>query len=358
MEFLNNLNLQEMTPLKALKLVGVVLGVLLLISIALQIVGSSFQSLTGSIGVPSVATAPSYGGIGMGGGADYDYATSQSYSREERAMMPQLSVRNVAGNSMYPPQHGSPVGDMAEAFEVTQYSAYIETRKLDETCKAFEELKARDDVIFENANTHDRGCTYTFKVKHSSVEEVLAWLKDLDPKELSENTYTIKQQIDDFTNEVEVLEKKRESIEQTLAQALNAYDEITELATRTQNADALAQIINSKISIIERLTQEKININEQLDRIARAKAEQLDRLDYTYFNATIVENKFVDGEELTDSWKQALRNFVARTNEALQNLSLNLILLLFWVLQWIIYALIALFVAKYGWKFARDVWNR
>jgi hypothetical protein len=274
--------------------------------------------------------------------------------------MPEFSYRNaLSASTIYPPQpSSSPIGDDAEEFEVTQYNANIETRKLASTCASFDELKKRDDVIFENANTSEHSCNYTFKVKHESVEQVLAWLKDLRPRELNENTYTVKNQIDDFTNETEVLQTKRASIDATLKTALNAYDEITRLATNTQNADALAKIIDSKVQIIERLTQEKINIDTQLDRLTRAKAEQLDKLDYTYFYVNVYENKYIDGEQIGDSWKQAVRQFFYDLNEMVQDLTIGLVLFLLWVVQWLIYGLIALVVAKYGWKFVRDFWNR
>jgi hypothetical protein len=157
---------------------------------------------------------------------------------------------------------------------------------------------------------------------------------------------------------VEVLQKKRASIDATLASALNAYDEVTRLATNSQNADALAKIIDSRIGIIERLTQERININEQLDRLARAKADQLDRLDYTYFSVSVQENKYIDGESLKDSWKQTLRDFVTQVNKVIQDVTVNLILLLFFIVQWALYAAIVLVVVKYGWKFGKHIWFR
>ena len=116
--------------------------------------------------------------------------------------------------------------------------------------------------------------------------------------------------------------------------------------------------IGSKIGIIERLTQERININERLDRLARAKADQLDGLDYTRFNINVYENKFVDGEQLKDSWKQALRDFVANLNQVLQDVTVNLVLLVLLLAQWLLYALIVLFVAKYGWKIGKNIWFR
>jgi len=180
----------------------------------------------------------------------------------------------------------------------------------------------------------------------------------LDPKELNENTYTIKRLVDDYTSEAQILQKKMESIEKTLADAIRAYDDVTQLATRMQNVESLAKIIDSKIGIIERLTQERININAQLERLERAKAEQLDRLDYTYFSVSVLENKFVDGQSLKDSWKIEIKSFVRDINKVFQDITINLVLLLSLILQYVIYLFIILIVAKYGWQLVKYIWKR
>src|SRR3989339_375383 len=176
-------------------------------------------------------------------------------------------------------------------------------------------LKPREDVIFENASEYEKNCNYSFKVKRDSVKEILSIIESLDPKELNENTYTIKRLIEDYTSELEILQKKLNSIEETLNNAINAYDDITELATKTRDVENLAKIIDRKIRIIERLTQERININSQLERLNRSKAEQLDRLEYTYFRVYVFENKFIDREDLKDSWKTAMKSFVRDINK-------------------------------------------
>lgn len=364
MEFFKNL--PAITPMLVAKMIVIGVAAVLLLSFAFQLIGTSFRSLSGPIGGTMGMIVPGYGLPGQGGGVSYDmavssdyydggYGTKAGYAVSESASMPQLSSRNVA---IYPMPPQGTTGNDAEEFEVTQYNATIETRNLDETCGSVQALKSRTDVIFENANTYDDGCSFTFKVEKKSVEEVLAIIEALDPKGVSENIYTIKNQIDDFTSEVDVLTKKRASIDQTLTNALAAYDEITRLATQTQNADALAKIVDSKIGIIERLTQERININEQLDRLARAKADQLDGLDYTRFGVNVFENKFVDGENMKEGWGNALRATINEVNTILQEATLGLIALLFLIAQWLLYAAIVLVVAKYGWKFAKDIWSR
>jgi len=303
----------------------------------------------------------SEGAAGYAGGS---YSAGEHYSKDgdigyTTRGMPTLSLQNVTSSIMpIPPVVTGAVGDNAEDFEVTDYSAQIETGKLESTCASIKELKGRSYVIFENANESDSYCSYTFKVKHENVEEVLAFIKDLDPKDLSESTYTIKRQIDDYTSEEEVLTSKKKSIEDTLKSALSAYDEITSLATRTQDTETLAKIIDSRIGIIERLTQQSIAVNEQLDRLARSKADSLDRLEYAFFNVSIYENTFIDGENLADSWKAAIKQFVVDVNAALLAATVGLIGFLLTLVPFALYFLVLLILAKVGWKVVRRVWQK
>lgn len=366
MEFLRGI---EWTPLKIVKTIGVALLVLILAAFVHSFVRGSLErsgmpyASQGSFGVsgisaiaPSIAYAPGMDYSMSEGGGSYGYGYD-SYDEG----MPTLSARNVASMpamELYPPvpYPGGTTGNTAEAYEVTEYSASIETDDRDATCGQLAGLKSSSYVIFESANDHDRGCDFRFKVEHARVGEILAFVKELDPDALSESTYTIKSVIDDFTSETDVLEKKRRSIDETLEEALAAYDEITLTATANQDTESLARIIESKIALIERLTQQGIEINTQLDRLARAKAEQLDRLAYTYFNVSAYENKYFDGETLTDSWKNALRSTIGDINNALQVLTLGLIAFAFVALQWIILFMVAVLVGRRLWNWVRRIW--
>lgn len=352
MDFLKNLNLKTSTVLKT---AGLTLLVIIALVFSFRLIGSSFSHL--SSGENGVAYSVS------SGMPSYDYATKTEdaaiYAKSSAGSSMGLSIRNAAsapGTVAF--QLNSAVGNQAEAFEVTQYYANIETRRLNETCSAITALKPREDVIFENANEYDQGCNYTFKVKKDKVEEILAIVKNLNPRELNDNTYTIKNLVDDYTSQIDILKNKLASIDDTMDKSVSAYDQVTALATRTQDVESLAKIIDSKINIIERLTQERININSQLESIERAKAEQLDRLEYTYFSVNIFESKFVDMKNLKDSWKSAIKTFVRDINIIFQDITVGLVTLLFLALQYAIYLLILLFVAKYGWQLVKYIWNK
>ncbi len=351
MQFPNNFDFK---PINILKITGLALAVLVVVVLGFRLIGSSFVALFPKVGTYS---SMSQSAADFDTGGVYNKSGEMAYGESGAAV--DLSIRNLISPSAPPVvDGGGTIGDNAEEFEVTEYNANIETRQLEDTCKQISDLKSRADVIFENANEYEKGCNYNFKVKRDSVTEILAVIEALDPKELIENTYTIKRLVDDYTSEVEILEKKLSSIEEILANAIKAYDDITGLAIRTQNVESLAKIIDSKIAIIERLTQQRIYVNTQLERLGRAKAEQLDRLDYIYFNVNILENKFIDGQNLKDSWKDAVKFFVRDINKVVQDITINLVSLLFVILQYVIYFFIVLIIAKYSWKSARYIWKK
>jgi hypothetical protein len=245
-----------------------------------------------------------------------------------------------------------------EEFEVTQYNASIETRNLKDTCASVSNLKSLDYVIFENANAYDRGCNYSFKVKREKAGEVLSFIQKMDPRDLSESTYTLKPLLDDYTSEAEILQTKLDSLNETLSKAIESYDGVTELANKLENVESLAKIIDSKVNVIEKLTQQRIDISANLERIGRSKADQLDRLAYTYFQVNITENKFIDGQYLKDSWKNTIKDFVRDINQIAQDLTINLVKLLLQIVQYSFYALLLLGVAKYGWRIMKYIWKK
>ncbi len=346
-EFLKHLNFKPLNVFKAV--VFGVLGVSALVFV-FSMLNSSVRPLLKS-GMREVST-PSYYPA-------YDSAVgfaSEGATMSKGGVAASLSVRNIS--PIVPPMQQGTVGNNAEDFEVTDYSAFIETRNKKETCSQIADLKSFKHVIFEVSSESDLNCSFTFKVEHARAAEILAIIKSLKPKDLTENTQTIKRQLDDFTNQSEILEKKKASIEETLQSALAAYDQITALAVRTQDASSLAKIIDSKVQIIERLTQERININQQLDYLARAKADQMDKLEYTFFSVNVYENKFVDIKNIKDSWKMAIKDFFYNVNQAVQDASINLLAVLFIAVPYIIYCLILLVGAKYGWRLVKYIWKK
>lgn len=323
-------NKKNLDIVKFFKVFGLILVSIILISFTFDIVNSTFGVTFpkgDSLGYESM--------ISYGGGFSGDY---EEISEDTR--MNQSTSMN------------------AEDFEITKYTVNIETNNLEETNNQITALKQRSDVIFENANGYEKGSYYIFKVENNSAAEILSIIKDLNPKTLNERIYTIERLVDTYVDRIEILKNELIAIEEVLSDAIKAYDDILELALSTQDARGLAEIINGKVSIIEGLTQKRINLNSQIEQLEQAKAEQLDRLNYTYFYISVSEDKLINGEDLKDSWKLAFKVFINDTNKILQGISINLILLSFLIIQYTIYFLIILFVGKYLWKFTKYIWKK
>lgn len=311
------------------------------------LVRSPFGNMAMHVTSQSMPEMDGYGGGMMG------YATDDVY--EETS----LSVRNVMGGNIMPPMPSMPPsGNTAEEFEVTQYNATFEVRSSERVCDSVLALKTRDDVIFENSNTHDSGCDYSFKVEKESVPGVLAILESLDPKHLNENTYTIKRQVDDYTSQVEILEERLAVIDASLQSAISQYDSIARIATNAQDAEALAKIIDSKLNLIDRLTRERLNAASELERIDRALSDQLDRLLYVPFHVSVYENKYIDGEGLIDAWKRGVQNFVRDLNGLVMQITLGLVTFVLIVAVYVLYVLVLVVLVKYGWRFVKRIWQK
>jgi hypothetical protein len=353
MDFISKL--KDLRTGQVFKLAGLALLIAVVLGVAVRLIVPAFNSVgRGGFGGMVAGLAPQSASKSMGlGMAEMDMA----YADEAVG----LSVRNVAGSNIAPspePPADGTVGSDAEDYEVTEYYGQVETRDLEGDCQQIKDLKGFDYVIFEHASEQDKRCYYRFKVAVANVDSVLAVINAMDPKELTKNTQTIKKLLEDYTSQQEILEKKLWNVEQTLEDAVASYDQITDVATDAADAESLAKIIESKLRILERLTNERININAQLERLARSKAEQLDRLEYTRFNLTIRENKFVDGEQIGDSWKAAVKQFVFDVNRIAQDVSIRLVAVILTILQWALYLLIAVVALKYGWQAAKWIWKK
>ncbi len=273
------------------------------------------------------------------------------------AMMEMAEAPMMARSNIMPPTPDYSAGDDAEEYEIKTYTATVKTRRLAETCSVISELKVRDDVIFENANQNDDGCWFSFKVEKEIADEILAFIKKLKPEDLNENIRTIKGTIEYYDKQLEILEKKLESVEDILAKAQDAYDEVAILATRKQDVESLAMIIDNKLKLIEKLTNERMNIKQQIDRYNQNKAEQMERLNYSFFNVNIYKDLIFDWKQIKESWKFELKAFVRNFNDVIQGISVNLVTYMIRFVQVAIYFFISIFLLKFVWMATKKIWK-
>ncbi|MFH1012494.1 MAG: hypothetical protein V1760_01980, partial [Candidatus Peregrinibacteria bacterium] len=255
------------------------------------------------------------------------------------------------------PPYNPPTGDDAEEYEVKTHNATIKTRKLERVCGQISELKARPEVIFETSNTNDDNCYFSFKVKKEIEAEIVSFIEKLKPEDTNVNVQTIKGTIEAYDKQLEILENKLTSIEDTLKNSQKAYDEITRLATNKQDVESLAKIIDSKLNLIERLSNQRIAVKEEIDRYKQDKNSQMDRLDYSFFNVSVYKDLIFDWKQIKDSWKYELKMFVENFNSVIQGVSVNMMTYLIRFAQVALYFFVSLFLLKLVWTATKKIWK-
>ena len=274
----------------------------------------------------------------------------------DMAMMEE-SVASRAYPGMMPPMADYYAGNDAQAYEATDYDASIRTRSLARACDSIDTLKTNGAVVFMRAERNDQNCFYSFKVEKERVEGVVEHIDALSPDTFTKRTETIAKTVRDYSGELSALEERMVSLTASLESAEEAYDELVAFAVENGDADALARAIQNKIAFIDRLTQEKLALEHERERMTRAKDDELDRLVYTYFTVSVVEDRIVDLRGMAETWKQSLKDMVAMVNHVLMGVTIGLIGYLFLLAQFALYGFILLVIAKFGWRLVRRVWE-
>lgn len=244
----------------------------------------------------------------------------------------------------------------AEDFEIKQHSATIRSSNVSKDCWEFLQLKSRKDIIVERSNVSQERCDFSFKINKEKSQEIVDFIKNFKPYYFNTNIYSIQQSVENLVSELSILEKKLKSTETTLLDAQSSYDELIILAKKKNDIESLTKLIDWKLKLINKLTQERQNINIRIIRIKKSQADQLDRLKYTFFNVNIYEDKIVNMKNIKESWNNKLKNLVNDLNKTLQWVSINLISYFMKFIEFAIYLFISLFFLKFLWFFIKKIW--
>lgn len=341
------------------------IGAIVALTILIWVTGFALRSGAGKFaGVPGATMSSDSMNIGYGGGSTGMGGIAPPMAPTEEMGMAYdggMNLRAVTQPGMMPypvPGPDYSVGEDAEDFEVKTYDASIKTNDSEPACDAIAALKERTDVIFSYANQYEEGCQFNFKTTKESASEILAIVEGFDPESLSGRTESIKPRLDNYTSEEEILKQRLDAISATLESAQVTYDELAELATNTRDAEALARVIGAKLQFLQQMTNERLQINDALTRISKNKAEEADRINYSFFTVRVYEQKVFDPKGIADTWERSMRQFVNEANGILIGLSLGLIINALVALQLALYLFLLLVVVKFGWRFVRDFWRK
>lgn len=290
----------------------------------------------------------------MGGGS---YGVDSDVSYSESADM----VMSAPGMMMAPPMPSVNGSRNAELYQRAGYSASYETRKFKETCTAIEDLKPLSYVLFDSASNGERYCSYSFRVEKEKTEEVIAKLKALNPKDWNVSIESVAQGIENTSDRVDILKRRLASIDETLKEAEVAFARLSALATQNARVTDLTNIITQKLSMVERLTNEKLSLEEQIRQYSGGKDDQIEETTYSHFSVSVSKWSAIDWQSLKDSWKYKVQNTLRDISDTLASILLTIpALILTFIWYGLVFGLSILSLAvfaKFMMKFVMKIWN-
>ena len=336
----------------SLKSILKAIGALLLFVVAITLIFILVGLARDTLDRQGIGLNKSYPQAAMDAGYGGDFAV------EEMAMARNESMAYDGYGMVMPvPEPSSPTGDDLEDYEVKNYNANVSTRRLEQGCQQIANLKAREEVIFESSDQNEDNCYFYFKVEKEYSAEIVALIESMDPDYFNQNTQTIKGSLDYYSDEMDILTGNLEEVEAALKAALAEYDEVSALAASQADAETLATLVSEQLDLVQRLNEQRMQLRNTLQRYEQNKAEQLDRLNYDFFNVSLYKDVVFDWDNIKENWKMRAREMVYHLNQALQGLTVLLVGYIFVAVQWVIYFVLLSFVAKGLWLFTKRVWK-
>jgi len=353
-----------------LKVAGTLILGAVVLALVIGMVGGALKSILGGVGY-GYRDEVSSGGMnvlqraigevtGIGGGSSHGVMPTKANSVSADYAVGYGAEDGYWMEESMPPIYPAPQGGVdAEKYEVQEYTAYYEKGNSEEICDTVEGLKPLSHVVFDSSNRSETGdsCWYSFRVERERADEVIAILKELDPREWNDNSYTIENSVSGTEFELALLNDRLDALTETINQTEEAYSDLVQIATNRGDVESLTQIIDNRINTLNRLNEQKRNTLEQIERYGRTGVQQEDQISYAHFSVSVQERKIVDWRNIGDSWINALRDLARDINNTLQGLVLGLISFVLAVVKALVYLGVLLVIVKIAWIGARRIWK-
>lgn len=245
-----------------------------------------------------------------------------------------------------------------ESYETTNYNVSARTKQFDEMCNSLTTLKNNSEIHFKSINSSMNNCSALFYVPAAKVESVLSTLTAFKGVEITRDTESVTRHRAQIQSQTTILQQQLTSVENSLTAAETQFNEIAEFARENKDAATLSLTIREKISLVENLTQQKINLVSQLNQIHQQAADLEERLNVVAFSVNINRSYPIYINEQSQKWENAWEDLKDEFTNTGINLTIIFGVFLLRALQFAIYGLVIIVVIRAFWKFVQMLWSK
>lgn len=296
------------------------------------------------------------------GGVSYEAGYAPSFNTSPsmgKAVTDEMDMMMRAESSYYPPQpYPDGYTSGLENYETTQYSVSARTKQFDELCDTVSSLKANAQIHFKYLNTSTNNCRATFYVDENLTNTVLNTLTAFSGVEVARNTESVTRHRQQLQGQTDILKQQLASVQSSLTAAETQFDEIAEFARANKDASTLSQAIREKLTLVDTLTQRKINLTSRLDQLYQQSADLEERMNVVQFDVTVSRSYPIYPNQESQKWEMAWEELKDTFTDTLIGLSAFFGIFLLWAVRLAVYLLVLIVVLRGLWKFAKLLMNK
>lgn len=262
-------------------------------------------------------------------------------------------------SSYYPPQpNPTDYTKGLESYETTTYNLGGRIKQFDEFCDALNFLKADSQIHFKSITTSTNNCQAMFYVNKNKAIETLNTISNYSGIEVNRNTTSVTRHRAQLQSQTAIIQQQLASVMKSLSTAETQFDEIAEFSRQTNNATELSKAIREKLTLIDTLTQRKISLTSQLDRLYQEASDLEERLNVVAFYVNVNRSYPQNVNEQSQKWEQAWYNLKNQYTNTLIAITALFSVFILRVVIILVYALVIIVALRGLWKFVKLVWNK
>jgi len=292
-------------------------------------------------------------------GFSADYISSPQGLFKESAVTNRAITPEIAGDygaPVYPITPNSGYVPNLEDFETTNYNLSGRLKDFNTACNALTTLKANDRFHFKSLSTNLNSCYATFYTEEAFAGEAIANLQ-FNGVTVSRNTQSVTRHRENIASQASIIRQQLVSVENTLAEAELAYDEIAVFAREERDVSEYSQAIDAKLRQIDQLTNRKISLTSQLDSIAQQAADLEERIGVVEISVNYSRSFTLNPDKTSRAWEQAWETLSDTWTNFGIGLTAYFGVFLLYALQYGLYLLVLILLARFGWKVVRMIWK-
>jgi hypothetical protein len=244
-----------------------------------------------------------------------------------------------------------------ERYETTDYTISGRTSAFDELCALLAQLKADPRYEFQYLASDRNSCRGAFFVRDTEAAAAVDQFRPYEELIIARNTQSVTRHREQLQDQAAIVRQQLANVERSLASAEVDFDEIAAFARTSNDASTLSKALREKLSLIDHLTERRIQLTAQLDALYQAASELEERINRTQVTVSLTRAFADDPGRSSRAWEAAWRELRETFDDTLIGFTAVFGVYLLWLLRLALYGAVLLFMLRLLWKLVQWLWR-